>query len=69
MKNVRVKLAIATASLMTLPAVAHDGSEQASVISGMVHFMTEPDHLLVSAAVAATLIYLVRKRGTKSEKN
>lgn len=65
MKNLITKSAVATTMMAALPAVAHDGSEQASMMSGIVHFMTEPDHLLVSFAVAATVIYLVRKVASK----
>ncbi len=57
-------LLTATAALTTsLPALAH--SEHTSTLSGIVHFMTEPDHLLISAAVAAAVIYAVRKIAKK----
>ncbi|MCP4595651.1 HupE/UreJ family protein [Neptuniibacter sp.] len=65
MKKVITKLAVTAATLTALPAMAHDGSEQASVMSGIIHFMTEPDHLLVSGVVAAVLIYVVRKAAVK----
>ncbi|WP_286238750.1 HupE/UreJ family protein [Neptuniibacter halophilus] len=56
---------VLSAVAVSVPAVAHDGSEQASVMSGIIHFMTEPDHLLVSAVVAAGLIYTIRKLAAK----
>ena len=65
MKKVITKLAVTAATLTALPATAHDGSEQASVMNGIIHFMTEPDHLLVSGVVAAVLIYVVRKAVVK----
>ena len=69
MKNVVTKLAASMAVLTSLPVMAHDGSEQASVMSGIVHFMTEPDHLLASFVIAAGVIYLVRRAAMKSSNN
>lgn len=69
MKNLMTKLAATAALLTTLPAMAHDGSEQTSVMSGIVHFMTEPDHLLASFVIAAGVIYLVRRSVMNSSNN
>ncbi|MEM5537534.1 hypothetical protein WNY58_14180 [Neptuniibacter pectenicola] len=56
--------ALSAATLMTsLPALAH--SEHASTMSGIVHFMTEPDHLAVSGLVALALNFIVRRMGKK----
>lgn len=63
MKSVYTKVTTVAAAVITTPALAH--SEQSSVVSGIVHFMTEPDHLAVSALVAAAVIYAVRKAVTK----
>lgn len=53
-----------SATLVTsLPALAH--SEHASTMSSIVHFMTEPDHLLISGAVAAIVIFAVRRMSKK----
>ncbi len=65
MKNLTSKFALALLAMASTATVAHDGSEQASVISGIIHFMTEPDHLLASGVVAAGLIYFIRKLATK----
>ena len=56
--------ALGAATLMTsLPTLAH--SEHASTMSGIVHFMTEPDHLAISGLVALALIFIVRRMGKK----
>ncbi|MEM5537839.1 hypothetical protein WNY58_15745 [Neptuniibacter pectenicola] len=56
--------ALSAATLMTsLPALAH--SEHASTMSGIVHFMTEPDHLAISGLIAAVAIFAIRRMGKK----
>lgn len=56
--------ALGAATLMTsLPALAH--SEHASTMSGIVHFMTEPDHLVISGLIAAVAIFAIRRMGKK----
>ncbi|WP_299176473.1 HupE/UreJ family protein [uncultured Neptuniibacter sp.] len=66
LKSIVTKLSVLLSTMaVVLPAMAHDGSEQASVMSGLVHFLTEPDHLLVMFAVAGGLIYLIRKHSAK----
>lgn len=56
--------ALGAATLMTsLPALAH--SEHASTMSGIVHFMTEPDHLAISGLIAAVAIFAIRRMGKK----
>lgn len=49
----------AVALTTSLPALAH--SEHASILSGIVHFMTEPDHLAISGLAALVVILTVRK--------
>lgn len=63
MKTIYTKLTALATPLLATPALAH--SEQSSVISGIVHFMTEPDHLAVSALVAAAVIFAIRKAKAK----
>jgi len=63
MKSVFTKVSAITSALVATPVLAH--SEHGSVMSGIVHFMTEPDHLAISALVAATVIYAVRKVSSK----
>ncbi|MFY0677131.1 MAG: hypothetical protein JXR18_07615 [Neptuniibacter sp.] len=63
MKSVFTKVSAISALLVTTPALAH--SDQTSMLSGIVHFMTEPDHLLVSALLAAAVIYSIRNAKTK----
>jgi hydrogenase/urease accessory protein HupE len=53
----------AAALTTSLPALAH--SEHASIMSGIVHFMTEPDHLAISGLVSLALIFIVRRMGKK----
>ena len=65
MKNYKSIFSLALISLSATTATAHDGSEQTSVLNGLIHFMTEPDHLLASGVVAAGLIYLLRKAVAK----
>lgn len=65
MKKYKSIFSLALISLSATTATAHDGSEQTSVLNGLIHFMTEPDHLLVSGVVAAGLIYFIRKVATK----
>jgi hydrogenase/urease accessory protein HupE len=65
MNKIYTKLTALAAPLLATPVLAH--SEQSSVINGIVHFMTEPDHLAVSALVAAAAIFAVRKaKGKRS---
>lgn len=55
---------VGAVTLMTsLPALAH--SEHASTMSGIVHFMTEPDHLVISGIVAVAVVLVVRRVGRK----
>lgn len=63
MKSVFTKVSAITSALVATPVLAH--SEHGSVMSGIVHFMTEPDHLAISALVAASVIYAVRKVSSK----
>ncbi|MGI1669692.1 MAG: hypothetical protein K6L74_05140 [Neptuniibacter sp.] len=63
MKSVFTKVSAITSALVATPVLAH--SEHGSVMSGIVHFMTEPDHLAISALVAAAVIYAVRKVSSK----
>ena len=65
MKKSLTKLIVTLAYFVALPAMAHDGSEQESVMNGIVHFMTEADHLLITGLVSAVLFYTVRKRAKK----
>ena len=59
------KLIAPLAYVVALPAMAHDGSEQESVMNGIVHFMTEADHLLITGLVSAVLLYTLRKLAKK----
>ena len=65
MKNYKSIFSLALISLSSTAATAHDGSEQTSVINGIIHFMTEPDHLLVSVVIAVCLIAGIRKMKDK----
>jgi hydrogenase/urease accessory protein HupE len=49
--------------MTSLPALAHSG--HASTMSGIVHFMTEPDHLAISGLIAAVAIFAIRRMGKK----
>ena len=62
MKRV-IQLATILSATAAVPAYAH--SEHSSVMQGLVHIFTEPDHLLFSALAAAVLIYAVRKVAAK----
>lgn len=55
------KLIVTLACVVVFPAMAHDGSEQENVMNGIVHFMTEADHLLITSLVSVVLFYTVRK--------
>lgn len=44
---------------LSLPALAH--SEHSNALNGIIHFMTEPDHLALSGLVAAAVFFAVRK--------
>lgn len=44
---------------LSLPAIAH--SEHSSALNGIIHFMTEPDHLALLGLVAAVVVFAVRK--------
>ncbi|MGH1430946.1 MAG: hypothetical protein ACRBB4_07505 [Neptuniibacter sp.] len=59
MKSVFTKVTAVAAAVIATPALAH--SEHNNMLSGFVHFMTEPDHLGVSALVATAIIFSVRK--------
>ena len=61
MKKPLTKLIVTLAYIVVFPAMAHDGSEQKSVMNGIVHFMTEADHLLITGLVSVVLFYTVRK--------
>lgn len=63
MKSVFVKLSAVATAVIATPALAH--SDHGSVMSGIVHFMTEPDHLAISALAAAAVIFAVRKVASK----
>lgn len=67
MKNITktlTALVAGSAALTTsLPVLAH--SEHGSALSGIIHFMTEPDHLAISGLVAAVVIFAVRRMGKK----
>lgn len=66
MRNFITKLSAGTAVISLLastPAAAH--TNQVNVMEGLVHFMTEPDHIAVSAVIAAALIFVIRKTKTK----
>ena len=65
MKNYKSIFSLALISLSSTAATAHDGSEQTSLINGIIHFMTEPDHLLVSGVIAVCLIAGIRKMKDK----
>ena len=57
-------LTLGAATLTTsLPALAH--ANHTSVMSGIVHFMTEPDHLVISGLIAAVAIFAIRRMGKK----
>lgn len=63
MKSVFSKVSAVTAAVIATPAFAH--SDHGSVMSGIIHFMTEPDHLALSALAAAAVIFAVRKIASK----
>jgi hydrogenase/urease accessory protein HupE len=56
-------ITVLTSLLLTSPAFAHN--EQSTVMEGIIHFMTEPDHLAFSALVAAAVTFAVRKIASK----
>lgn len=64
MKKIAISTLTGAAALTSsLPALAH--SEHASTMSGIVHFMTEPDHLVISGLIAAVAIFAIRRMGKK----
>lgn len=44
---------------LSLPALAH--SEHSNTLNGIIHFMTEPDHLALSGLVVAVVVFALRK--------
>jgi|GEM_PF-1682886 len=57
------KMTAVSAAVFSAPAFSH--AEHGSVLEGIAHFMTEPDHLALSAIAAAAIILAVRKLRTK----
>ena len=49
-------------ALLPVPAFAHTGDHGQS---GLLHLLTEPDHLALRALGAAFVIYVLVKRGAR----
>jgi len=47
--------AFAVSALISSPVMAH--SDQTSVMGGIIHFLTEPDHLAVLGLVVAIAVF------------
>ncbi|MFC6671796.1 HupE/UreJ family protein [Marinobacterium aestuariivivens] len=68
--NIKQTLTLAAAATLASPlALAHDGSETASVAAGLLHQLTGLDHLALLLIAGFGLSRLLKRRRRSAEKS